>query len=99
MAADGNLVYESATDVLTLVQSSSWGMIRQIPPEYQNPILVALIVASRALDAAATAATEQDESATGSLGDKIGRLRREVGVLAGLNDDDIPPAFRDAFGG
>jgi len=99
MKSNDDVYFESATDLLVQVQMAAWGIIRQLPDDVQNPIEVALILAAQALQAADIAADEQHVAQDNDHRLKVSALRRQVSTLAGLVDDDLPPAFRNAFGG
>jgi len=54
-------------------------------------------MATRAINAAEHALAEQGVPPTTDDRIRLTELRRQVGALAGVSDDDVPPAFRAAF--
>ena len=95
--SDGDL-FASATDVLVWVQERAWHLMRVLPVDESNPVLMGLLLAYTSLEAAACAAREQNDPSVDAIArlqvPNLDFLRRALGL-----DDDIPPAFRRAFAG
>jgi hypothetical protein len=93
--SDGDL-FASATDVLVWVQERAWHLMRVLPVDESNPVLMGLLLAYTSLEAAACAAREQKDPSVDAIAHlrvpNLEFLRRVLGL-----DDDIPAAFRRAF--
>ncbi len=89
--------FATASDLIVAVQASTVDAMRRLPREAHNPAVIGLIMATRAINAAEHALAEQGVPPTTDDRVRLTELRRQVGALAGLSDDDVPPAFRAAF--
>ena len=91
-----DVLFASATDVLVWVQERAWHLIRVLPVDESNPVLMGLLLAYTSLEAAARAAQEQKDPGAAAIArlrvPNVEILRRALGL-----EDDIPPAFRRAF--
>jgi hypothetical protein len=91
-------LFASATDVLVWVQERAWHLMRVLPVDESNPVLMGLLLAYTSLEAAACAAREQKDPSVDAIAHlrvpNLEFLRRVLGL-----EDDIPPAFRHAFEG
>jgi hypothetical protein len=91
-------LFASATDVLVWVQERAWHLMRVLPVDESNPVLMGLLLAYTSLEAAACAAREQKDPSVDAIADlrvpNLEFLRRVLGL-----EDEIPPAFRRAFEG
>ncbi len=94
---DDGLVFETASDLIVMVQEETVEAMRRLPREAHHPAIIGLILATRAIHAADQCLKEQGTPANDATRLKLDTLRREVGGVAGLVDDNIPPAFRTAF--
>src|SRR2546421_4167359 len=88
--------FASATDVLVWVQERAWHLMRVLPVDESNPVLMGLLLAYTSLEAAAHAARERKDPSVDAIADlripNVEVLRCALGL-----DADIPPAFRRAF--
>ena len=89
-------LFASATDVLVWVQERAWHLMRVLPVDESNPVLMGLLLAYTSLEAAAHAARERKDPSVDAIADlrvpNVEVLRCALGL-----DTDIPPAFRRAF--
>lgn len=95
---DDHVTFATASDLLVVVQAATVEAMRLLPRDADNPAIIGLILATHALTAADQSLKEEGMPADDATRIRLATLRREVGDLAGLRDDDeIPPAFRAAF--
>jgi hypothetical protein len=98
------VLFPSATDVLVWVQERTWHLLRALPVDESNPVLMGLLLAYTSLEAAARAAQEQNDPGAHAIAQlrvpNLDGLRRLLGLgddLPSAFHDDIPPAFHRAF--
>lgn len=95
---DDRVTFATASDLLVMVQEATVEAMRRLPRDVHNPAIIGLILATHAITAADQSLKEEGLPADNATRVRLATLRREVGDLAGLRDDDeIPPAFRAAF--